>query len=462
MGKQKVNLEKELYIKYMKKILPCLVILLLGLTNCAPPPTYENLTLNNLDFSNYLAIGTDYTAGYANDGLRVESQKNSFPALIAQQVRYIRNIPFNQPFLETGMDSYYSLKSFEVNSLCPTHFMKFRIDTVGGKNIREWADLSGSGNFHNLGIPYLKVSDLDRSYLQLPNSVTPNMYFHRLLSDPLTSYMDYVKNQAKPTFFTLELGFNDVFSYVWKGGGQGSSNAVSLQEDFERNYTEMVKTLTKNGAQGVLFTIPSVTDLPFVNTIGYEWLNIGDCHSQSLFEKEDSLGEIRKLLPGDYLLISAYNEMVYGGNPLLGVHSNYPLDGRWVLDESETQNVIDRTRRFNAFIKKIAQENDLALFDFGQFVHDVKTGNVIIDGLDITSDYIQGGFYSLDGWTLTPRGNAIIANKVIETVNAKYGSLIPFLNIEDYEGAVYPKRYNTNPNDLNSTYISKAERNGKQ
>jgi hypothetical protein len=457
-----INLNKELYIKYMKKILPCLLLLLMGLTNCAPKTTSDNLTLNNLNFSNYIAIGTDYTAGYANDGLNIESQKNSFPAMLAQQVRYIKNIPFNQPFLETGTDSYYGLKWVGADSICPDHFLQFRIDTVSGKNIRDWANISGSGYFQNLGIPYLKVADLNKHYLQLPNSVTPNMYFHRLLSNPLTSYMEYIKVQPQPSFFTLELGFNDVFSYVWKGGGQGSSNDISSQEDFEQNYSELVKQLTQNNAQGVLFTIPSVSDLPFVNMIGYEWVNNGDCKGNTLYEKEDSLGEVRKLLPGDFLLMHAYNNLKYGSNPLFGMHTDYPLDPKWVLDESEVQNAIDATRRFNAFIKKKAQENNLALFDFGQFIHEIKVGNVIIDGINLSSNYLEGGFYSLDGWSLTPRGNAIITNKVIEVTNSKYGSSIPFLNIEDYEGVRFPHRYGANCSNPNLPVMARGGKNSKQ
>lgn len=424
----------------MKKILPYLFFLFVILTHCAPPVAPEVFTLNELNFNHYLAIGSDYTSGYTNDGLYVEGQKNSFPALIAQQIRHINNIPFRQAFLETGMDYHYSLKSVSIDSLCPSSLFKFKLDTTSGKPYSDWTDLSKSEPFHNLGIPYLKVTDINREYLQVPNSVTPNFYFQRLLSEKTTSYLDYIKAQPKPTFFSVELGFNDVFAYVWKGGG--SSITISSQEDFEKNYTDLLEVLCQNNAQGVLFTIPSVEDLPFVNTLGHQWVNKGNCQSMSLYEREDINGEVSPLMSGDYLLISAYNEMEYGSNPQLGINRNYPLPSNAVLDRTEVQNAVDATHGFNTFIKKMAAEKNLALFDMEQFISDIRGGKVIFDGVNIHSAYINGGFYSLDGFTLTPRGNAIIANRVIETINAKYESSIPLLDIEDYEGVRFPQRYN--------------------
>lgn len=429
----------------MKKILPFLFVLLMVLTNCAPPTTYDILTLKDIDFSHYVAVGGEYTAGYANDGLYVEGQKNSFPSLIAQQVRYIKDMPFSQPFLETGADFHYSLKSMEMNALCPDVLFKFKLDTTSQKSIYEWSNLSGSGHFHNLGIPYLKVADINNEQLHIPGSPTPNMYFQRLLKDPSVSYLEYLKAEPNPTFFTLELGFNDVFGYVLKGGG---INNISPQTDFEENYKALLRILMRNNAKGVLFTIPLITDLPFVNMIGHEWIAESNCQSMPLYVKEDSLGEIKKLKLGDYVLQSNYNKMTYGSNKELGISPQYPLASNWVLDISEVQNVLDATKRFNDFIKQTAAENNLALFDMADFMQNIKNGNVVIDGIKIKDSYIYGGFYSLDGWSLTPRGNAIIANNVIDVINTKYESSIPLLNIEDYEGVRFPQRCNYCQNDL--------------
>ena len=40
----------------------------------------------------------------------------------------------------------------------------------------------------------------------------------------------------------------------------------------------------------------------------------------------------------------------------------------------------------------------------------------------MTGDLVFGGFFSLDGIHPTARGNALLANKVMEAIDATYGS----------------------------------------
>ncbi len=69
----------------------------------------------------------------------------------------------------------------------------------------------------------------------------------------------------KPTFFSLWIGNNDVLGYATTGGD--SSDPLTSSIDFERDYTGLIKGLTKNGAKGVIANIPYVTSIPFFNTI---------------------------------------------------------------------------------------------------------------------------------------------------------------------------------------------------
>ena len=63
---------------------------------------------------------------------------------------------------------------------------------------------------------------------------------------------------------------------------------------------------------------------------------------------------------------------------------------------------------------------------------------MIEDGIPLSSNYISGGIFSLDGVHLTPRGYAIVANEFIKAINSKYGSNIPLTNITNYTGVKLP------------------------
>ena len=43
------------------------------------------LTAGTADFSNYVAVGASFTAGFADGALFIASQENSFPNILSQQ-----------------------------------------------------------------------------------------------------------------------------------------------------------------------------------------------------------------------------------------------------------------------------------------------------------------------------------------------------------------------------------------
>ncbi len=61
---------------------------------------------------------------------------------------------------------------------------------------------------------------------------------------------------------------------------------------------------------------------------------------------------------------------------------------------------------------------------------------------------VRGGAFSLDGVHLTPRGYALVANRIIEAVNAKYNAAVPTVNI-GYYGTVTPS------NDVQEIILNK-------
>jgi lysophospholipase L1-like esterase len=50
---------------------------------------------------------------------------------------------------------------------------------------------------------------------------------------------------------------------------------------------------------------------------------------------------------------------------------------------------------------------------------------ILIEGVNLAPDFSPNGIYSVDGVHPNPRGAAIIANRIIESLNADKGTQIP-------------------------------------
>lgn len=108
------------------------------------------------------------------------------------------------------------------------------------------------------------------------------------------------------------------------------------------------------------------------------------------------------------------------------------IDDKDVLDNMEIQAINEATTSYNITIKAIAQANGLAFADINAFLTQVANGGIPYDGGTITSQFVTGGAFSLDGVHPTPRGYAAMANLVIDAVNQTYGSTVPKVNIGNY------------------------------
>lgn len=108
------------------------------------------------------------------------------------------------------------------------------------------------------------------------------------------------------------------------------------------------------------------------------------------------------------------------------------IDDKDVLDTQEIQSVVTATTAYNATIKAIAQANGLAFADSNALLSQVANGGIPFDGGVVTSQFVTGGAFSLDGVHPTPRGYAAVANLVIDAINATYNSTVPKVNIGAY------------------------------
>jgi hypothetical protein len=114
-----------------------------------------------------------------------------------------------------------------------------------------------------------------------------------------------------------------------------------------------------------------------------------------------------------------------------------PLDDTRVLTGSEISALQTSIAGMNSTIDALAPAG-WARFDAHAFFNEVVEQGVQFDDYVMTGDLVFGGFFSLDGIHPTARGNALLSNKIMEAIDATYGS-----NLSDAAAVAgdYPTNY---------------------
>ncbi|BDD09150.1 outer membrane protein [Fulvitalea axinellae] len=216
-------------------------------------------TLGSVDVTTYISVGNSLTSGYADKGLYEESQKNSFPMMLANEFKAFGGGEFMQPTVKGSGSGYLKLELKDGN---PTP-VPVNADPSFAQKV--------SGKVHNFGIPGIRVIDVAQ-----PTYKAANPYFARIDEADGTTYLQWVSKQ-EATFFTCWLGGNDVLGYATSGGAKGVDGEPNTYVDglspvsaFQAAYDGVITTLlAKNSgkAKGVIATIPDVTKIPFFTTV---------------------------------------------------------------------------------------------------------------------------------------------------------------------------------------------------
>jgi hypothetical protein len=219
-----------------------------------------------LDFSNYVAVGNSLTAGFMDNGLYEEGQMNSFPAIINGQLQAAgAETNFTQPMVSGNGSGYLRLASLDLVS------SDFTFDTTFQAPDPSFLQKATGSGFNNIGVPGIRVSDI-RNTMYGANPQQANPYFWRMLpngEEANTSYADFV-DSSDPTFFTCWLGNNDVLGYATTGGLTPLTDSAT----FNSFYRELVDGMVNGGAQGVVATIPDVTNIPFFQIVPWNGIPI--------------------------------------------------------------------------------------------------------------------------------------------------------------------------------------------
>ena len=423
------------------------------LLGCKPKFNMPDPEAGDVNVSNYLAIGSSMTAGYANGALYYEAQQNSYAAILAQQFKLIGGGEFKIPNVSQGSvgmgnsNNAYSILGNRTDCLNAVSIGPVKVATQGDASV--FSNVYNSqGPFNNMGVPDVKVIDMDA------NGYT-NQFYQRMAATTSTSILsDAVSKNA--SFFSVMLGLNDVLNYALKGAASESITPVAgpVGIGFEASINNVINKLTANGSKGVIANIPSIKTMAYFNTISWNALKLTQVKADSLteyFYNQDSTKfyegnnafiiedtsvafvKLRPIKEGEFVLLRTPLDSIkchkFG--------SIRPLTNEFVLTLQEIDEIETAINNYNLILKNLASSKGLAFVDVNSFFAKVK-GGYMYNGVAVNAVFVSGGFFSLDGLNLTPRGNALLANEFIKAINSAYGSTIPETNALSYPAVVFP------------------------
>jgi lysophospholipase L1-like esterase len=441
------------------------------------------------DFSKYVALGDSFAAGYSDGALFKKGQENSYPNLLAQQFAAAGGGVFSSPFMAADNVGGFSAGGTQVVSqrlyLETSNNTPTLVPGVSANTLTERL----TGTFNNMGIPGAK------SFHLLFNGYAPlNPYFKRMASSTTATVLGDALSQ-NPTFFSLWIGGNDELGYATNGGVPTSQDAVNGNDltptaTFTSAYNTLASQLAANGRKGVVANLPYVTALPYFTTVpynavplnaasatqlnsGYAQYNGGLALAQSMglitaAEKTkrtitfaagqnavvivDSyltnlsaigLPSYRQATSADLLVLPSRSIIgtTVGGNPAQVNGVSVPLEDKWVLSVDEVAEVKAATDSYNLVIQAAATANNLAFVDAKSVMEQLSSTGINFNTYNMTSTYVTGGAFSLDGVHPSARGYALITNMFIDAINAKYGSTLKKKDGRDFQ-ILYPKVIN--------------------
>ncbi|TDO21685.1 SGNH/GDSL hydrolase family protein [Pedobacter duraquae] len=427
------------------------VAFIAGLSSCKPELKDVTPTNGQADFSRYIAIGNSLTSGYADNGLYLEGQKNSYPEMLAAQMKNVGGGNFSTPFFteaHANGSGYAKLLGLNANGTPNIGAETSNLAVRGQVAIPGFGNVvlydKYSGDLNNYGVPGIKLA-----HVNLAAYGNLNGYYERLLPGNAgtnsTTYLDFV--MAKPyTFFSMWLGNNDILGYASSGG---VGDIPTPKADFAALYAATVNRLVGSKAKGVVATIPDVTTTPYFRTVTLATL-LATIRATAAGASVTTLyiqtgAGTRAATAADLFTLTLSSAGVMGvpngaGLPY-GLHPLNPIENKYVLDATEVATVNDFTAAYNATITSVASANGLALMDANTLLKQYNTPTQV-NGAVVSSAYITGNLFSLDGIHLTPMGYAITANAFIKAINTKYGSSIPIVDVTKYRGVKFPLNNN--------------------
>lgn len=394
----------------------------------------------------YVALGNSITAGYMDGAVYPDGQKYSFPKMFAQQIGLTNFVQAD--IADPGIGARIKFKGFT-----PTG------SPITERTLSQSAvnNVTYAKPFNNLGVPAAVLFDmLDTSdYMGRSQKLQNPFYASILRTGALGKSMIDQAVNLQPTLLTVEMGANDVLGYATSGGtisttSINGSAVPTPKEAMDQLYKGALMKLTKSlpNTKIIMFTVPEVTGTPFFKTVpwnalvltsqtqvdglnaAYSKLGITFHLGQNGFiaESPNSPAKMRQLTAEDDVLLTVPQDSL-----AMGMGSMKPIPKKYVLLKEEIAIVKQAVTDYNTIINGLtAISPNIKVFDLNDvFLKILAMGYMVPGSTTMSSKFISGELFSMDGIHPTARGYAAVTNELIKFINMNYGADIPLVEIQN-------------------------------
>jgi hypothetical protein len=219
----------------------------------------------------------------------------------------------------------------------------------------------------------------------------------------------------QPTFVSFWLGSNDALGAALSG--TVNDTTLTPVDDFNASAHAAADAIASTGARAVLLNVPDVTVIP-------NFFSIVDLEALTGLS-EQKLANRLGIDANSFVPMSAIPAV----EAILNRTARGPLAPNQVLTAKEVKTLRKRIKMYNQTLRMIATEKGWAFTDIFTRFLDFDSNGVNISGIGrLTTSYL-GGLFGLDGIHPSATGHALIAEAVIESINARYGTALQLPNV---------------------------------
>ena len=403
--------------------------------------------VGSANFKTVVAIGDSYGAGFESNSLNEHHSIYSWPAIVAKQL----GIPlctvgssatdncFAQPIVSyPGIGPELTL--MDISTYPPV--------IVNAPGSGAPLNTTFGRAFNNVSIPGANVADtFTITGTDKPVTRGVQQLAQFILRAPITE-VDAVSS-LHPTFILVWIGGNDFLGSATNGTTAGLTSVAA----FTTAYNSLLDKLVANnaGAGIVVGTLPTNPGaVPFFKTVPTVLINpatrspvLGPTGQPiTLIGQIDAAPGVGQLAPGSFITLGASSLLAQGFGipsalkPLLDPNNKLPLFGTplpdaVVITPNEMTALTGRIADYNSAIVASAAAHNVPVADIKGLFDRFATG-LNVGPFHLTSDFITGGLFSLDGVHLTDIGYTLFANEYIKAINSGYGTHVPVASVATF------------------------------
>ncbi len=359
-------------------------------------------------FTSYVSLGNSVTAGFQSSGINETTQMQSYAVLFAQQATTRFAIP------ALAMPG------------CPPPVINFQTQARVGGGTSSTCALRDAGSItpviNNVAVPGATALDPTSASTSASNALTT------FILGGATQVQR--ASQANPTFVSMWIGNNDALAAALSGVlvavpgvSPGLTDSVAFVSRYKADITGLKNIVTLKG--GVLFAVLDVTNLPLLfhsNLLFTPYKGLFDAAVGAATTVDASCANAIPLI--DFQL-AAYLKATAQTNVTCQKASTAGAGDLYVLDSAEVPIVQQTVAAYNRYIKAKADSLGWAYVDVNPTLAALKaSGAVPIFPVITSPDTTFGQYFSLDGVHPTAKAHKAVANVMIASVNAKFGTAL--------------------------------------